>query len=75
MDCRISLIAVDNVYLAHSLSLISWPFPHSNQHVSRIHATRKMKTKKKSLKEFSKNLNTTYVSQKFNKVILDVYLS
>ena len=30
---------------------------------------------KKSLKEFSKNLNITYVSQKFNIVILEVYLS
>ena len=64
MDCRISLIAVDNVYLAHSLSLISWPFPHSNQHVSPIHATRKMKTKKilkEVFKEFEHHLCLTEI--------------
>lgn len=43
MDCRIPLIVIVNVYLTHSLSLISWPFPHSHQHMSPIHATRKNK--------------------------------
>lgn len=45
MDCRISLIAVDNVYLAHSLSLISGLFPFKSAHVTYT-CHKKMKTKK-----------------------------